>query len=904
LEEALLQFGPGTWRDCDCGAILHEEARHKARALREKQRRWKFQISNLKFQIRKTADANPALRLEASMSNVIQDFRYALRMLRKSAGFSIVAILTLAIGIGASTAIFSLLDQILLRRLPVQKPEQLVVLRSPGDVSGSRWGDGGPEGQTFSYPMFKALREKNEALSGLLARYITSVSVSYQGDTELAECELISGNYFEVLGVRPALGRVFSMNDEQAPGANPVVVLSYGYWQRHFGGNPQVLNQSVPINGTPMTVVGVAQAGFKGVQAGESPDVFIPLTMAAQAMPNEWALDKWDNYWLPLIGRLKPGMSMQQAQASLQVTYHALVTEQAAQTTKWASEARKQQFIDRKMILMPGSQGRPTLQNDAQAPLLALGGMVILVLLIVCTNVASLLMARGASRSREYAIRRALGADRMRLVRAVLIESLMLALAGGLAGLIVAVWGIDTLTRIASSGQGIEGLSSSLDLRILIFNFAVAVGTGILFGLAPALRFSGGDLNAVLRDQDRSSTSGSGHVRIRKVFVAAQMALTVLLLTGAALMTQTLWNLRNEDLGLKADHMVQFTVSPALNGYTPARTAAFTNQLTDALAALPGVRGVSASQVSLLSGTTNNGGVEIEGKIRNGDPEEQRVSQNRVGPNFFSTVGVPLLAGREFSASDASDGPKVAIVNETFVKQYLADRNPVGARFGFGTGNGVKSDIEIVGVVKDEKYAHVREDKQAFAFSPLSQDKTQGFATFYVRTTQPPESFFAVIRDTVRKIDPSLPTAHMKTEEAVVAEDLSGEAIVAGLSLTFGSVAALLGCIGIYGVLAFLVVQRTREIGIRIALGAMRGDIGRLVLREAVVLVAIGVAIGVPAAYGLGRLMDSMLYGVSAGQPLTLLAGPALMAVVALAAAYIPVRRATRVDPMVALRYE
>jgi predicted permease len=838
------------------------------------------------------------------MSNVIQDFRYALRTLRKSAGFSIVAILTLAIGIGASTAIFSLLDQVLLRRLPVQKPEQLVVLRSPGEVSGSRWGDGGPEGQTFSYPMFKALRDKNEALTGLLARYVTSVSVTYQGDTELAECELVSGNYFEVLGVRPALGRVFSMNDEQAPGANPVVVLSNGYWRRHFGANSQVLNQSVPINGTPMTVVGVAQAGFKGVQAGESPDIFIPLTMAAQAMPTGWELDKWDDYWLPLIGRMKPGMSMKQAEASLQVTYHAQVQEQAAQTTKWASEARRQQFIDRKLILMPGSQGRTTLQNDAQGPLLALGGMVILVLLIVCTNVASLLMARGASRSREYAIRRALGAERGRLVRAVLIESVMLSLAGGLAGLLVAVWGIDTLTRIASSGGGVEGLSASLDLRILIFNFAIAVSAGILFGMAPALRFSGGDLNAVLRDQDRSATSGAGHVRIRKVFVGAQMALTVLLLSGAALMTQTLWNLRNEDLGLKADHMIQFMVAPDLNGYTPARTEAFTNQLTESLAALPGVRGVGAAGVAMLIGTDNNGGVEIEGKIRNGDPEEQPASRNHVSPNFFSTLGVPLLAGREFSASDTADSPKVAIVNETFAQLYLAGRSPVGAHFGFGTGNGVKTNIEIVGVVKDEKYAHVREDKRAFAFSPLSQDKTLGQATFYVRTSQAPESLFGAIRDTVRKIDPSLPTAHMKTEETIVEEDLSSTAIVAGLSLTFGSLAALLGCIGIYGVLAFLVVQRTREIGIRIALGAMQGDIGRLVLREAVVLVAIGVAIGVPAAYGLGRLMDSMLYGVSPGQPLTLLAGPVLMALVALAAAYIPARRATRVDPMVALRYE
>ena len=837
------------------------------------------------------------------MGNVMQDVLYAVRMLRKSPGFTVIAILTLAIGIGASTAIFSILDQVLLRRLPVQKSEELVVLRSPGQTPGRRWSDG-DLGQSFSYPMYKALREQNQALAGLLARFMTGVNASYQGNSELAQCELVSGNYFEVLGVRPALGRVFSQNDETSPGSNPQVVLSYGYWQRHFGANPAVLNQSIGINGIPMTIVGVAQAGFRGVQVGQSPSVFLPISMKAQATPTSKGLDDWDDYWVALIGRMKPGMSMKQAEAGLAPTYHALVEDQATRHGKWGSEARRQQFVDRKLLLIPGSQGRPTLQHDAQAPLLALGGMVILVLLIVCTNVASLLMARGASRSREYAIRRALGAERIRLIRAVLIESVMLSLAGGLVALLVAVWGIDVLVSMATSGGGVEGLSTSLDLRILTFNFAIAVGTGILFGMAPALRFSRADLNAVLRDQDRSSTSGGGHVRTRKIFVAAQMALTVLLLTGAALMTQTLWNLRNVNLGLKADHVLQFTVSPSLAGYSPARTLDFSLRLIDGLSTLPGVTGASASQIALLIGNDSNGGVEIEGKKRPIDADSQDVSFNSIGPGFFSTLGVPLLAGREFARSDVTGGPKVAIVNETFVRKYLDGKSPIGARFGFGTGNGVKTDTEIVGVATDQKYAHVREEERAFAFTPLTQTDALGDATFYVRTSQLPESLTGAIREAVRKIDPSLPVSRVKTEETIVNEDLSGEAIVAGLSLAFGSVAALLGCVGIYGVLAFLVVQRTREIGIRIALGAMQGDIRRLVLREAIVLVAIGVAIGVPAAYGLGRLMGSMLYGVHPGQPLMLLAGPALMAVVALAAAYIPARRATRVDPIVALRYE
>ncbi len=837
------------------------------------------------------------------MDNVLQDIRYALRMLRKSPGFTLVAILTLAIGIGASTSIFSLLDQILLRRLPVQKPEQLVVLRSPGETSGRRWSDG-DLAQTFSYPMFKALRAQNEALSGLLARYETGVSVSYHGDTEIAECELISGNYFEVLGVRPALGRVFSMSDETAPGANPVVVLSNGYWQRHFGGNPQILNQSVGINGIPMTVVGVAQQGFKGVQIGESPEVFLPLTMTAQATPNNWDLNEWNDYFLPLIGRMKPGMSMKQTEAAMQVTYHALVEQQAAMRTDWPSAQRRKQFVERKLLLIPGSQGRPTLQHDSQSQLLALGGMVILVLLIVCTNVASLLMARGASRSREYAVRRALGADRIRLVRAVLLESLLLSLAGGLAGLLVAAWGINALISMASAGGGIEGLSSSLDPRILTFNFAIAVGVGILFGMAPALRFSGADLSSVMRDQDRGATSGTGHMRIRKVFVTAQMALTVLLLTGAAMLTQTLWNLRGVDLGLKSDHVLQFRIAPSLNGYSPQRTAAFMNQLSDSLAALPGVRGASLAEIALLTGSDSNGGIEIEGKQRQGDPEEQPVSENWIGPQFFATLGIPLMSGREFATSDTAESPKVAIVNESFVHKYMADRNPIGAHFGFGTGSAVKTNIEIVGVVKDQKYAHIREDYRPFAFIPFTQDDRLGDATFYVRTSQAPELLSGGVRDAVRKLDGSLPISKLETEQAIVNEDLVGESIEAGLSLTFGSVAALLACVGIYGVLAFLVVQRTREIGIRMALGAMQSDIRRLVLREAIVLVAIGVAIGVPAAYGLGRLMEAMLYGVHPGQPLMLLAGPALVAVVALAAAYIPARRATRVDPMVALRYE
>ena len=834
------------------------------------------------------------------MGDLLQDVRYGLRTLAKNPGFTIVAILTLALGIGANAAIFSLTDQVLLRLLPVERPQELVVLHSPGKAHGRTWNDIAG-GQSFSYPMYKDLRDRNEVFTGLLARYHVQVSVAGQGQSQLVEGELVSGNYFQVLGVRPALGRVFSSQDETAAGANPVTVLSYGYWVRHFGSDPNILNKQLAVNGNSLTVVGVARPGFDGVQVGQVPDLFIPITMKALMTPNWDGLADRNDHWVTMLGRLKPHMSAAKAEAGLAPLYRALMDGDAAALK--LSSRDQQEFVNRKLLLDAGSHGRPVLQHDAKEPLLVLMAMVGLVLLIACANLAGLLIARGEGRQREIALRLALGAGRGRLVRQLMTESLLLAIAGGAAGLALASWTLTVIVNAIPDSAGASGLTPQLDYRVVLFACAVSLVTGVLFGLAPAIRATRTDLQSVLKDQGANVSGGKANVRVRKSLLVSQIALTAVLLAAAGLFAHSLLNLKGQDLGVRPDHVLEFSLSPELNRYTPAQTILLAERIRKGIEPLPGVRSVSESEIPMLANSNSSSNITAEGYNAQED-EDTNVDHNAVGPDFLATMGIPLLKGREFAESDTATSPKVAIINEAMARRFYAGRNPVGLHFGFGSGKDTKVDIEIVGVVKDSKNTDVRETIHPFVFLPYSQNDHAGDATFYVRTNQDPAALTVSVRHLVEGLDSNLPIYDVRTLTAQVDDIMFTDRLVTVFSLALGLLASLLAAVGLYGVMAYVVARRTREIGIRMALGATQKSVAWMILREILGMLAAGLVVGLFAAYGIGRLIESLLYGVKASDPFVFAIAAALLAAVALLAGWLPSRKAASVDPMVALRYE
>jgi predicted permease len=836
------------------------------------------------------------------MGHLWQDVRFAFRTLKKSPIFVVVAILSLALGIGANTAIFTLVDQVLLRLLPVKDPQQLVLFWGRGQHYGSNNGQ-----YRISYPMYADFRDHNQVFSGMFGTHGTSMSIASDGKTERVEGEMVTGTYFPVLGVHAAIGRVFDPSDDQTPGGEPYAVLSYRYWISRFAGSPSVIGKKLIIDGYPFTVVGVSQAGFDGTDPASSPQIRVPIMMNDQMNPVGSTFDynfkSRRGRWVRVFGRLKPGVTIPQAKASLQPYFHQML-EMEVQEKAFANTApeTRANFLRMWIDLLPASQGRSNLREQFSSSLLVLSAIVGLVLLIACANVANLLIARATARQKEIAVRLALGAGRIRIVSQLLVESLMLSIAGGVAGLLLAVWMDRALIAFMPQGDSPLAISSLPDWRILVFTLGVSVLTGLIFGLIPALQSTRPELAATLKDQVGSIAGGTA-VGLRKALVAAQVMLSLLLLIGAGLFIRSLSNLKDVNPGFRTTNLLTFAIDPVTNGYKPDRSLDFYRQLQDNLDAIPGVESSSFAVVPILSGDEWDNSVAVEG-FKTKPNEWIDPHMNYVAPDYFKTINTPLLLGRDFRATDVKGSPKVCIVNEKFARKYFKDGNALGRHIGMGGNPGTKLDIEIVGIARDTKYESMRDEIPIEVYQPYQQmDFVLGMSA-YVRTAREPEQVFSAIRQTVNRIDPNMPVFQMKTLETQMDESLITERLVASLSSAFGFLATLLAAVGLYGVMAYMVAQRTREIGVRMALGAARNDVIWLVMREVLLLAGIGIAVGLPAAWALSRFVKSQLYGIAPTDLFTMALATAGIAAVALLSGYLPARRATRIDPMRALRWE
>jgi putative ABC transport system permease protein len=845
------------------------------------------------------------------MTGIVDDVRQALRGLAKTPGFTAVAVLTLALAIGANTAMFTLVDQVLLRLLPVKNPQELVLVTTRGSYYGDNWGDG----SGLSYPMYADFNAHNDVFTGMFGRFNWPLQAGVAGSADRVVAEFVTGSYFPVLGVGAGQGRTILPSDDER-GEQPVVVLSHRYWLNRLGGDPTLVGKTLRANNHALTIVGVAQEGFDGTNLGAASQIFVPIRMTSVLTPvgavrNRSILDDSRIRWLNGFARLRPGITVEQAQATLQPFFASrIASEIHEEGFSRASEAAKTSYLKSTLAMRPAGDGKSFLRQQLTRPLWILMAIVAMVLLIACANLANLLLARASGRQREFAVRLALGASRQRLCRQLLVESLLLALAGSIVGLIVATWGAGTLLRFVPNPGITLTVSVSPDQRILAFNFIVAVLTGIAFGFIPAMQSTRPELAPTLKNE-AGTIAGGGYGRLRRTFMVSQVALSALLLVGAGLFVRSLHNLMQTHLGFDTSHTLAFRFDPEANGYEAARAKAFVKDLRGRLQGIPGVTNAAFASQQLLTGSSWDGFITIEGQAF--DPDRRVVSYNNaVSPGYFTTMGIPILDGRDFDARDEwmpppgspPFGGRVAIANQTFVQRYLSGKSPLGVRVGRGRDPGTPTPIEIVGVVGDAKYTHVRDEIQPQLYFPFLEGAKVGLVTMYVRTRDNPNPMARTIQQVVRQIDPTVPIFDIRTLEEQVERSVASDRLIANLSVGFGALATLLAMIGLYGVMAYTVSRRTREMGVRIALGAVTRNISWLVMREVLMLIGIGLAIALPAIWGLTRFVESQLYGITPMDPVTIALAIGLLTLVGVVAGLLPARRAARVDPLVALRYE
>ena len=835
----------------------------------------------------------------------MSNLKFAFRTLFKTPFVTIVAIVSLALGIGANAAIFSLFNQMLLQPLPVAEPNRLVNLLVPGPKPGSQScnqaSTRGNCDDVLSYPMFRDLEREQQVFAGLAAHRLVSANIAYGGQTVNGDLLLVSGSYFGVLGIQPAVGRLIGPGDDRIIGESPVVVLSHGFWTTRFAADRGLLNQTMIVNGQAMTIVGVAPRGFTGTTIGAEPKVFVPVTLRKPVNPWSERMDNRRNYFLYVFGRLKPGVSIEQARASLDPQYRAIVNDVEATLQTGMSPQTLARFKTKPILLEPGARGQSAIPNTARPSLRLLLGVTAFVLIIACANIANLLLARSAARAGEMAVRLSIGASRGRLVFQLLTESLLLAVLGGIAGMFVAQWTLDLIASLLPNFAATT-LDFHVDRTAMLFGAALTIGTGLLFGLFPAIHSTRPDLVSSLKGQAGQPSGARAAARFRTSLATAQIALSMALLVSAGLFTKSLMNVSRVDLGVKVDNVIMFGLSPELNGYTPARTKQLFERLEEELAALPGVNGVTSALVPLLGGSNWGNDVAVEG-FPAGPDTDTNSRFNEVGPEYFRTLGVPLIAGREFRRADGAGAPKVAIVNEAFAKKFNLGRDAVGRRIG-NRGDKEGLDTQIVGLVQNAKYSEVKREVPPLFFRPYRQDDRLGNITFYVRTSLDPEQFLPNVPKVVAKLDANLPVEDLRTMPQQIRQNVFLDRMISVLSAAFAGLATLLAAIGLYGVLAYTVSQRTREIGLRMALGAAPSRVRGMVLRQVGVMTIVGGVIGLTAAIWLGRLAQSLLFEMKGYDPVVLVSAAAALTVVALGAGFVPAHRASQVDPMQALRYE